>query len=207
MTSGRAGARPGQASTRAVVVVDVQNDFVSGSLATATGADAARRITPFIRDARNGGETVIGTQDWHIDPAGHFAPEGQDPDYRETWPVHCLAGATGAEPHPELDAGAIQEWFRKGEYTAAYSGFEGHAAEDAEVRLEAWLRRRGIQQLAVVGIATDYCVKATALDAARAGFDVTVLEDLCAPVSEEGGAQALAEMAEAGIRIETSDRW
>lgn len=187
-------------SKQAIVVVDVQNDFVDGSLGTPRGVEVARGISSFLGDAiaESAADTyVIGTLDWHIEPEGHFS---EDPDFVDTWPVHCVADSHGARVCSELDSELIHAWFKKGEYTAAYSGFEGHL-EGGEETLEQWLRAREIDELTVVGIATDYCVKATVLDALKAGFGVTVIERLCSAVKEETGKEALREMEEAGAEI------
>ncbi|AHI03577.1 amidase [Corynebacterium falsenii DSM 44353] len=184
--------------SKAVLVVDVQNDFVDGSLGTARGVEVARGISSFLSDADMGDNTyVVGTMDWHIDPKGHFSDE---PDYVDTWPVHCVANSHGAQVCSELDADLVQVWFRKGEYTAAYSGFEGHL-EGANDTLEQWLRSREVEKLTVVGIATDFCVRATVLDALKAGFDVRVIERLCSAVTEQGGKSAIQEMEDAGAEI------
>lgn len=184
---------------RALIVVDVQNDFVTGSLATATGAEVASRITDFLRREGTEFDHVVGTRDWHIDPEGHFAPAGEEPDYHTTWPVHCLAETHGAATHENLDESLVGEWFLKGQYTAAYSGFEGVTPAGASLR--SWLEQRGVSAVSIVGIATDFCVKATALDAVTAGYETEVIADLCAPVTEEGGAAALAELRAAGVDV------
>lgn len=195
------------AQNRALIVVDVQNDFCpGGSMGTERGAEVAAAISDHLRDGRNYG-VVVGTKDWHIDPAGHFAPEGVAPDFEETWPVHCVAGSPGAELHEGLDASLIDAWFLKGEYTAAYSGFEAHLegtgdSEDAQpVLLADWLRERGVTEVAVCGIATDFCVRATALDAVAEGFKVGLLSELCSPVSVTGAAVAIDQMAYVGVEV------
>lgn len=191
---------------RALIVVDVQNDFCpGGALATDRGAEVAADITTYLRAAREAGTygAVVGTKDWHIDPAGHFAPEGTAPDFEETWPVHCLADSDGAQSHPALDTSLIDAWFLKGEHTAAYSGFEGHLAGESGpgAGLADWLQGRGVDAVDVCGIATDFCVRATALDAVAEDFDVRVLTDLCAPVTPGGGAVAFNQMAYVGIDL------
>ena len=164
----------------ALIIVDVQRDFCpGGALATARGNEVAEKIAVI----QGGYSTVVATQDWHIDPAGHFSPE---PDYADTWPVHCVAETKGSELHPAL--APVDAHCRKGEYSAAYSGFEGNCAGTP---LEEWLRGRGIAKLDIVGIATDHCVQATANDALRAGFDVRVLRELCSAVDEKRGDAAL----------------
>jgi nicotinamidase/pyrazinamidase len=186
---------------KALIVVDVQNDFCpGGALGTARGAEVAAAVSDHLRVGRGDYAVVVGTKDWHIDPAGHFAPDGVEPDFQETWPVHCVAGTHGAEAHPELDVDLVDAWFLKGEYTAAYSGFEGHL-DGAETGLADWLRARGVTEVAVCGIATDFCVRATAFDAVAEGFAVELLSDLCSPVSEAGGAVAVEQMAAVGVTV------
>lgn len=192
---------------RALIVVDIQNDFCpGGSLGTARGAEVAAAVSAYLRSVPAGTyAAVVGTRDHHIDPAGHFAPEGTEPDFEETWPVHCVAGTPGAEPHPDLDRSLIDAWFLKGEHTAAYSGFEGHL-EGAEDPLADWLRARGVTDVDVCGIATDFCVRATALDAVAEEFGVRVLTDLCAPVTPGGGAVAFNQMAYVGVALAESGK-
>lgn len=177
--------------SRALVIVDVQNDFCEGgSLAVDGGAAAASRITSFLADHAAEYDAVVTTQDWHIDPGTHFS---EAPDYVDSWPVHCVAGSRGADFHPNLDVAGVDAMFRKGQYAAAYSGFEGHLAqygdEEGEsadsATLDAWLRAHGIRAVDVAGIATDFCVKATAADAARAGYDTRVLTDLVAGIAAD----------------------
>lgn len=187
--------------SRALIVVDVQNDFCEGgSLAVAGGAGVAQAITDLLRAGPQRYDVVVGTRDWHVDPGTHFAAE---PDWVDTWPVHCLADSSGAAPHPALDTSAVQAWFTKGEHAAAYSGFEG-ATDDADGRrvgLAAWLRGRGVDAVDVVGIATDHCVRATALDAVAAGFTTRVLLDLTAGVSPQTTATALEALRDAGAEL------
>jgi len=180
---------------RALVIVDVQNDFCEGgSLAVAGGTSVARAITALL-DSGHGYDRVVATKDFHIDPGDHFS---EHPDYVSSWPRHCVARTPGAELHPELDNASIEAVFFKGAYAAAYSGFEGSADG---VRLADWLRSRGVDEVDVVGIATDYCVRATALDAVEAGFATRVLVDLTAGVSDESTAEALAEMRSRGVEL------
>src|SRR3954462_2521213 len=144
--------------SRALVVVDVQNDFCEGgSLAVSGGADVAAAITRYIKSSSYA--YVVGTRDRHIDPGAHFA---EDPDFVDTWPPHCVAGTPGAEFHPNLDASRLEVVFSKGAHTAAYSGFE--AATDDGTTLADWLRARNVDEIDIVGLATDHCVRATALD-------------------------------------------
>lgn len=180
---------------RALVIVDVQNDFCEGgALAVAGGAAVARAISEFV--AREQYDAVVATRDWHIDPGAHFS---ETPDYVDSWPPHCRVGTPGADFHPDLDTTRIEETFAKGEYTAAYSGFEG-AAPDGTT-LTAWLRARDIDTVDVVGIATDHCVRATALDATEAGFDTHVLLDLTAGVSPATTESALTALRAAGVHL------
>ncbi len=190
------GAMPDGA--RALIVVDVQNDFCEGgSLAVAGGAAVAGAISCYLAGPGGGRYArVVATQDWHIDPGAHFSAR---PDYTASWPPHCRAAQPGARFHPDLATGPVQEVFRKGEHTAAYSGFEGTAADGTP--LADWLRGRGVTAVDVAGIATDYCVRATAADAAAAGFAVTVLTDLIAGVAEPTSRAALAELSALGVSL------
>ncbi len=184
-------------TTRALVVVDVQNDFCEGgSLAVAGGADVAAAITDHARSHADDYAVVVGTLDHHVDPGGHFSDE---PDFVGSWPRHCEVGTRGAEPHPALDATLVREWFRKGAYAAAYSGFEGQ--DVGGTHLGAWLREQGVDEVDVVGIATDHCVRATALDAASEGLRTRVLLDLTAGVAAPTTATALDEMRSAGVDL------
>ncbi|MGY1651857.1 isochorismatase family protein [Geodermatophilus sp. SYSU D01119] len=183
--------------TRALVVVDVQNDFCEGgSLAVAGGAAVAAAITGHVRSG--GYDHVVATRDHHVDPGGHFA---EQPDYLETWPAHCVVGTGGVELHPALDREPIEAVFDKGEYAAAYSGFEGRADG---VPLAEWLRGHGVDAVDVVGIATDHCVRATALDAVAEGFATRVLLHLTAGVAEGSTAAALDQLRTAGVELEGS---
>jgi nicotinamidase/pyrazinamidase len=180
---------------RALVIVDVQNDFCEGgSLAVSGGSAVARAISGLMAGSPRY-DHVVATKDYHIDPGTHFS---EHPDYVADWPPHCVAGTAGADFHPDLDTTGVEAVFVKGAYSAAYSGFEG-ACEG--VRLADWLRARGVDEVDVVGIATDYCVRATAEDAARAGFTTRVLVDLTAGVAAESTTSALAEMARAGVEL------
>ena len=186
--------------SRALIIVDVQNDFCEGgSLAVAGGAEVARRISEHVEAHGESYAAVVATADWHEDPGGHFS---HDPDFVTSWPPHCRVGSDGALFHPAAEKAfeSVQAIFRKGHHSAAYSGFEGFTVEaDARVGLADWLRDRAIEAVDVAGIATDHCVRATALDAADEGFETTVLLDLTAGVSAETTARALADFAEAGV--------
>jgi nicotinamidase/pyrazinamidase len=201
--------------TRALIVVDVQNDFCEGgSLAVGGGAGVAAAIRAHV--AGNAAEQppdpvhvsgevpayahIVATRDRHVDPGAHFSAT---PDYAASWPVHCVADTPGAEFHPAfapaVAEGRIEEVFSKGAHAAAYSGFEG-AAEDG-TGLAAWLRGHGVTDVDVVGIATDHCVRATALDAAREGFATRVLLGLTAGVAAESTARTLGELRAAGVEL------
>src|SRR4051794_23115633 len=178
--------------TRALVVVDVQNDFCEGgSLAVAGGAAVAAAISE--RLGSGGWDHVVATRDHHVDPGGHFA---EHPDFLETWPAHCVVGTSGVELHPFLDRRPIEAVFDKGEYAAAYSGFEG--TSDG-VRLADWLHGHDVEDVDVVGLATDHCVRATALDAVAAGFRTRVLLELTAGVADGSVAAALEQLRTAGV--------
>jgi nicotinamidase/pyrazinamidase len=182
---------------RALIIVDVQNDFCEGgSLAVPGGAVVARGISARLAGPDHGYQHVVATLDYHIDPGGHFSAE---PDFSSTWPPHCRAGTAGAEFHPGLDITGIEAVFRKGAHAAAYSGFEGTSADGQA--LADWLRGHGVTEVDVAGIATDYCVRATAADAARAGFATRVLLDLTAGVDPATTATALDDLRERGVTI------
>jgi nicotinamidase/pyrazinamidase len=187
--------------SRALIVVDVQNDFCEGgSLPVAGGTSVAAGISAHLRRHGQGYAAVVATADWHVDPGEHWS---QEPDYRSSWPVHCEAGTPGADFAPALGPALdhVQAVFRKGEHEAAYSGFEGSTEEHGRrTALATWLRERDVREVDVVGLATDHCVRATALDAVREGFTTTVLLDLVAGVSPETTEAALAELRAAGVR-------
>jgi nicotinamidase/pyrazinamidase len=179
-----------------LIIVDVQRDFCEGgSLAVAGGAAVAAGISAVLAADGSRWAHVVATKDFHTDPGSHF---GDPPDYVDSWPVHCVAGTPGADFHPELDTDRIEAVFEKGQHAAAYSGFEGYAGG---IGLAAWLRMRGVTEVDVVGIATDHCVRATALDAVREEFATTVLLDLTAGVAPDTTASALRQLAEAGATL------
>jgi nicotinamidase/pyrazinamidase len=182
---------------RALIIVDVQNDFCEGgSLAVAGGAAVARDISSLLASPDHGYAHVVATQDFHIDPGSHFSAH---PDYVASWPPHCVAGTTGADFHPDLDTTSVEAVFRKGAYKAAYSGFEG--ADDKATPLGDWLRQHDVDQVDVVGIATDYCVRATAADAEAAGFATRVLLGLTAGVNPGTTEDAVAALRAAGVEV------
>ncbi len=190
-------------SRTALVVVDLQNDFAdpAGSLSVAGGDAIVPRVNEEVRAASDAGATVVATQDWHPESTPHFAKDGG------IWPVHCVAGTWGAELAPGLELPADAPRIRKGANGEdGYSGFtmrDPVSGEEIPTELEALLRERGIERVVVCGLATDYCVKATALDAARLGFAVELLGAAVAAVDLEpgDGQRALTEMADAGITI------
>jgi nicotinamidase/pyrazinamidase len=182
---------------RALIIVDVQNDFCEGgSLAVQGGAEVARAISSYLTATDGEYARIVATRDHHVDPGGHFSDH---PDYADSWPPHCVAGTPGEEFHPSLDTTLVEEVFSKGNYAAAYSGFEGLSSTGA--KLADWLRGRGITDVDIAGLATDYCVRATAADAAAAGFGTRVLLDLTAGVAPETTRQALADLTAAGITV------
>jgi nicotinamidase/pyrazinamidase len=210
--------------SRALIIVDVQNDFCEGgSLAVAGGAGVAGAISEYVDAHHLEFDHIVATQDWHIDPGAHFA---ENPDFKDSWPAHCVAGTRGAELHPDLDTEYIQAYFRKGQFTAAYSGFEGllapedsvptgdrqpgslpadadpdaYAPSDDAIGLDDWLQSHDVEDVVVVGIATDYCVMATSLDAVQAGYSVTVIRSLTAGIAEDL-EDAVAEMELGGVDI------
>jgi nicotinamidase/pyrazinamidase len=139
---------------------------------------------------------VVATKDHHVDPGEHWS---RHPDYVDTWPVHCRVGSDGEAFHPNLDPQPFDAIFLKGERAAAYSGFEGRTADGVD--LTTWLRRHDVVEVDVCGIATDHCVRATALDARANGFSTQVLTDLCAGVAPETTRAALDEMRGAGVIV------
>jgi nicotinamidase/pyrazinamidase len=188
---------------RALIVVDVQNDFCEGgSLPVAGGGEVAHRIGEMLhhwtgQDPKAPAyDLAVATRDHHVDPGDHFS---DDPDFVHSWPPHCVVGTDGEAFHPNLDPQPFDAVFLKGEHAAAYSGFEGRTGDGTG--LAEWLRNHGVTHVDVCGIATDYCVRATALDAVQAGFDTTLLESMCAGVSPETTRAALAELSGAGVRL------
>jgi nicotinamidase/pyrazinamidase len=189
---------------RALLIVDVQNDFCEGgSLAVTGGAGVAGAISGYLADRGQEYAAIAATQDWHVDPGPHFAhPPGQ-PDFVDSWPPHCVVGTPGSQLHPNLDTELVMATFRKGQHAAAYSGFEGvtHGPHGRDEGLATWLRDRGIEAVDVVGLATDHCVRATALDARIEGLQTRVLLDLTAGVAAPTTAAALTQLREAGVRL------
>lgn len=182
--------------TTALIVVDVQNDFCEGgALAVAGGVAVAGAVARLLADRRY--SLVVATRDYHIDPGGHFS---ETPDFVDSWPPHCRVGTPGAQLHPALPVASIDAVFDKGAYAAAYSGFEG-VTESVGTPLARWLRAHDADAVDIVGIATDHCVRATALDAVAEGFATRVLLDLTAGVAPATTERALAQMRSAGVEL------
>ncbi|MGH3381601.1 MAG: isochorismatase family protein [Actinoallomurus sp.] len=182
---------------RALIIVDVQNDFCEGgSLAVAGGAGVAAAISSYVAAHRQEYAHVVATRDFHLDPGDHFA---EHPDYADSWPPHCVIGTPGADFHPNLELAPIEAVFSKGEREAAYSGFEG--ATDDGTPLGEWLRKNEVDSVDMVGIATDHCVRATALDARGAGLATRVLLGMTAGVAAGTTERAVAELEDAGIQL------
>jgi nicotinamidase/pyrazinamidase len=198
-----ANAGPRYDASTALIVVDLQNDFAdpAGSLFVA-GADAVIGATNMaIQEAGAAEAMIVATQDWHPESTPHFAKDGG------IWPVHCVQGTWGAELHPDVQLPAHAQRVRTGEHGEdGYSGFTMRdlvSGAELPTELEGLLRERDIQRVVVCGLATDYCVKETAIDGVRLGFDVVLLTDAIAAVNLEpgDGDGAIAEMAAAGVRI------
>ena len=191
--------------TRALFIIDVQNDFTEGGALGVEGGDAvAAGITDYLRAHPDRYDVVIASRDWHDSDNsndGHFALEAT-PDFVDTWPVHCVAGTVGAQYDPGLDVDLIDVHIRKGQGKPAYSIFEG--TSDDGVELPVVLDKLGVDDVDVVGIATDYCVRASALDAIASGRHVRVIDDLIAGVALESSEAALREVAQAGGDVEAS---
>ena len=188
---------------QALIVVDVQNDFCEGgSLPVTGGAQVASDIAELLhhwtrQDPKAPSyDVVVATKDHHIDPGDHWS---KDPDFVDSWPVHCEVGTDGEAFHPNLDPQPFDAVFRKGEHAAAYSGFEGTDRDGTS--LADWLRQHEVTRVDVCGLATDHCVRATALDGVGKGFATRVLLDLCAGVAPDTTERALAEMRDAGVEV------
>ncbi|CAN5477678.1 isochorismatase family protein [soil metagenome] len=198
--------------TRALFIIDVQNDFTEGgALGVDGGAAVAAGISAYLAQHPHRYDQVFASRDWHDaegDNGGHFAREhsGQPaaPDFVTTWPVHCVAGTTGADYHPALDTSAVTVGVRKGQGRPAYSIFEG-VTDDGEP-LPQKLDELGIGEIDVVGIATDYCVLASALDAVASGRRVRVLDDLVAGVATASSVLALERLTAAGVWVGSSSQ-
>lgn len=205
--------------SKALIIVDVQNDFCEGgSLAVEGGAAVAAAISEYLDANQQQFDHIVATQDWHIEPGDHFS---ESPDMVDSWPPHCRARTKGAEIHEDLDPEYIQAYFRKGQYTAAYSGFEGilapeddvpsgdlkagapvpEAVDEDAIGLDDWLQSHDVEDVVVVGLTTDYCVRATALDAVQAGYNTTVIAGLTAGIGEDL-EEVFEELEAAGVEVE-----
>ena len=187
--------------TKALLVVDVQNDFCEGgSLAVSGGAAVAKKISDYLRSADY--KLVVASRDWHDSDnnnSGHFADAAEDPDYKTSWPIHCVANSEGAKYHPNLELDLIQAHVFKGQGAHGYSAFEGITEEGGT--LAELLKLEGISQLDVVGIATDHCVLASALDAKKLGLKVRVISSLTAGVSPESTERAIDSLIDSGVEV------
>lgn len=188
---------------RALILVDIQPTFCEGgALAVEGGNEVARKVAEFAKTNADNYAVIISTQDWHIDPGNHFS---DNPDFVNTWPPHGVAGTDEAELHPAIES-LPDVRVKKGEYAAAYSGFEGHT-EDG-LSLADILTEYEITAIDIVGLAQSHCVKDTALDAKAKADEVRVFTDLTAPVSAELGEQASLIMEGAGItQVESKNAW
>lgn len=200
--------------SKALIIVDVQPTFCEGGELGVEGGNAvAERIAEYVETHRNEYSYVATTQDWHVEPGRHWS---DDPDYVDTWPVHGKAGTANAGLHPAIAALGIGHHFKKGQYSPSYSGFEGledntdriPTREEVAADLTAGrtlanaLESAGITRVDVVGLAESHCVKETALDARKLGYETHVIEELTEPVSEELGVDARRQMREAGIVLD-----
>jgi nicotinamidase/pyrazinamidase len=184
----------------ALIAVDVQRDFCEGgSLAVSGGEAAAAGISDLIEAAGSAYVLVVATRDWHYDPGTHFAQAGTDPNFIDTWPVHCVAESPGADWHPDFRLPPDAVVISKGEHEAAYSGFEGQAGDGRS--LAQVLRDSEVDQVDVAGIATSYCVRATAIDAVKAGFATRVLAPLTADVDPAATHETLEALRRSGVTI------
>ncbi|WP_301895838.1 isochorismatase family protein [Bifidobacterium angulatum] len=200
--------------SKALIIVDVQPTFCEGGELGVEGGNAvAERIAEYVETHRNEYSYVATTQDWHVEPGRHWS---DDPDYVDTWPVHGKAGTANAGLHPAIAALGIGHHFKKGQYSPSYSGFEGledntdriPTREEVAADLTAGrtlanaLEAAGITRVDVVGLAESHCVKETALDARKLGYETHVIEELTEPVSEELGVDARRQMREAGVILD-----
>lgn len=186
--------------SKALIIVDVQPTFCEGGELPVEGGNAvAERIAEYVRENPDSYDVIVTTQDWHIDPGEHFS---DTPDFVDSWPPHGVAGSENAALHPaiaNLDADVV---FKKGQYAAAYSGFE--ARDGLGNSPDEILAYYDIDEVHVVGLAQSHCVKETALDAVRLDYETVVITDLTAPVSKELGEAAEAQMRDAGVQLRRS---
>jgi nicotinamidase/pyrazinamidase len=186
---------------KALLIIDVQNDFCEGgALAVAGGAAVAAKITKFLESSNY--DLVVASRDWHDadnNNSGHFADSGSEPNYKTNWPVHCVAETSGAQYHPNLNADAIGEHIYKGQGQNGYSIFEGITKSGQT--FEQLLAQNKIDEVDVVGIATDHCVLASAMDSKNYGLKVRVISSLTAGVSEATTEAAIDQMIDNGIEV------
>jgi nicotinamidase/pyrazinamidase len=193
---------------RALIVVDCQNDFCEGgSLAVDGASDVVARIAQYIRSLttdRPGEVCVVATLDAHVDPGSHFNDAPDAPDYVDSWPRHCVVGTEGAQPHRNLleVMANVDAWFSKGAHSAAYSGFEGRSTTTDEY-LHDYLSRRRIDEVEIVGIATDYCVVETARSACSLGYSVQIQPQLCVAVHPDSTEAVFTSLRSIGVVILT----
>jgi nicotinamidase/pyrazinamidase len=189
--------------SKALFVIDVQNDFCEGgALACQGGAQVASSITNYLKGNKSQYDIVIASRDWHTPNSangGHFPAAGTEPDFVNTWPLHCIAGTTGAEYHPNLDLSLIDIHIKKGQDQPGYSIFDG--ATDSGEKIQDLLTRLRITEVDVVGIATDYCVRASSLDAKKFGLEVRVITSLTAGVSAASTEAAIDDLVDAGVAV------
>jgi nicotinamidase/pyrazinamidase len=186
---------------KALLIIDVQNDFCEGgALAVSGGAAVAGKITKFLESSSY--DLVVASRDWHDadnDNSGHFAEEGQDPNYKTNWPVHCVAETSGAQYHPNLNTASIDEHIFKGQGQNGYSIYEGITKSGQ--KFDQLLAQNQIDEVDVVGIATDHCVLASAMDSKNHGLKVRVISSLTAGVSETSTEAAIDQMIDSGIEV------
>ena len=184
----------------ALFIIDVQNDFTEGgALGVEGGAAVAAAITAFVAEHRADYDHIVASRDWHDgdnDNGGHFSAT---PDFVDTWPPHCVSGTDGAQYHPALDTSVVDIHVRKGQGRPAYSIFEGTTDDGAP--FAQTLTERGIDAVDIVGIATDYCVRESALDAVHAGLRTRVLATLTAGVAAQTSQSALTELAAENVEV------
>lgn len=187
----------------ALLVIDVQVDFCEGgALACAGGAAVATAITKHIQQNRTSYDFVIASRDWHTPNSlnsGHFPPAGHEPDFVNTWPLHCIAGEPGAQYHENLDSSLVDIHIKKGQDANGYSIFDG--VDEQGQSFAELVKSLGIEKVDVVGIATDYCVRASSLDAQKHGLEVRVITSLTAGVDQQSTENAIDEMVDSGVDV------
>ncbi|MEI8082174.1 MAG: isochorismatase family protein [Actinomycetes bacterium] len=190
---------------RALIVVDIQRDFCEGgALPVAGGQAIAERIADYVRDHHDNFDLVITTRDWHEgdnDNGGHFAKPGTEPNYRTSWPVHCVQNTEGAQYEPAIAAisDLIDAEILKGQGEPGYSGFSG-ASKDGQT-LDQLLADANITEAQVVGLVTGLCVRATAIDARQHGYRSVVLLDLCQGISDAAAFAGIQKMLDADVVV------